>query len=46
MPGDHHLHDLAGAFGDAVAALLAPQLLDRKIGGEPDAALNAGCISE
>src|SRR5215831_6750117 len=40
MAGDDHLHHLARAFGDAVAALLPPHLLDRKIGGECDAAVD------
>src|SRR5262245_9510883 len=40
MAGDDHLHHLARAFGDAVTALLPPHLLDRKIGGERDAAVD------
>jgi hypothetical protein len=40
MARDHHHHDFAGAFGDAVAALLTPELLDRQIGGERDAAVH------
>src|SRR5260370_22967952 len=40
VAGDDHLHDFARALGDAVAALLAPQLLDPQIGGEPDAAVD------
>src|SRR6185436_12853030 len=37
---DDHLHHLGRAFGDAVAALLAPHLLDRKIGRERNAAVD------
>src|SRR5215813_12439159 len=40
VAGDDHLHHLARAFGDAVAALLPPHLLDRKIGGERDATVD------
>src|SRR5262249_43523734 len=40
VAGDDHLHHLARALGDAVAALLPPHLLDRKIGGERDAAVD------
>src|SRR5215813_9861638 len=40
VAGDDHLHHLARALGDAVAALLPPHLLDRKIGGERYAAVD------
>ena len=40
MAGDDHFHHFAGAFGDAVAALLTPHLLDRQVGGERDAAMD------
>src|SRR5437899_4512434 len=40
VAGDDHLHHLARAFVDAIAALLPPHLLDRKIGGERDAAVD------
>src|SRR5262249_53726837 len=40
VAGDDHLHHLARAFGDAEAALLAPDLLDRQIGGERDPAVD------
>src|SRR5258707_15751732 len=40
VAGDDHLHHLARAFGDAIAALLPPHLLDRKIGGERNAAVD------
>src|SRR5499427_7567327 len=40
VAGDDHLHHLARAFGDAIAALLPPHLLDWKIGGERNAAVD------
>src|SRR6266511_4240995 len=40
VAGDDHFDHLAGALGDAVAALLAPHLLDRQVGGERDAAVD------
>src|SRR5271168_2766107 len=35
-----HAHDFGRAFGDHVAALVAPQPLDRQIGGQADAAVD------
>ena len=37
MPRERHAHDLGRTFGDHVAALVAPEALDRKVGGEADA---------
>src|SRR6266702_2158174 len=40
VAGDDHLHHLTRAFGNAEAALLAPDLLNREIGGERNAAVD------
>src|SRR5882762_653641 len=40
MARDDHLHHFARAFRDAVAALLAPELLDRKVGRQCNAPMN------
>src|SRR4029450_438897 len=40
VAGDDHFHDLARTLGNAEAALLAPDLLKREIGGERNAAVN------
>src|SRR5829696_9362121 len=37
---DDHFHHLRRTLGDAVAALLPPEFLDRQIGGERDAAVD------
>ena len=40
MARQRHAHDLGRAFGDHVAALVAPQALDRQVGGQPDTAVH------
>src|SRR6266511_5636531 len=40
VAGDHHLHHLARTLGNAEAALLTPDLLNREIGGERNTAVD------
>src|SRR4051812_4323436 len=40
VASNDHLHHLGRPLGDAEAALLAPEFLDRQIGGERDAAMD------
>src|SRR5215475_7181391 len=40
VPRERHLEDLDRSFGDHHAALVAPELLDRQVGGKPDAAVD------
>src|SRR5262249_11983145 len=40
VPRERHLEDLDRALGDHHAALVAPEFLDRQVGGEPDAAMD------
>src|ERR1041385_2924967 len=40
VPRERHLEDLDRTLGDHHAALVAPELLDRQVGGEPDAAVD------
>src|SRR5690348_17131167 len=40
MPRERHLEDLDRTLGDHHAALVAPEFLDRQLGGEPDAAVD------
>src|SRR5262249_8293109 len=40
VPRERHLEDLDRTLGDHHAALVAPEFLDRQVGGEPDAAVD------
>src|SRR6266571_3592902 len=40
VPRERHLEDLDRSLGDHHAALVAPEFLDRQVGGEPDAAVD------